>query len=158
MTVVRLLCVVAIVSVSFALTGCASIIHGGSQAVDIRSTPSQAEVKVYDEKNRLVVVGETPCSLELSRNTGYFSSASYTVLIRKEGYEEHRASLASRVSKWYIYGNILGGAVVGWVIVDPWAGGMWYLEPEQVTATLRKKEGVASASAVRPPGKRRGGS
>ncbi len=53
----------------------------------------------------------------------------------------------SRINGWYV-GNIVFGAFIGWLIVDPLTGAMWALDSEHVSGTLA--ETVASNETSSP--------
>lgn len=57
---------------------------------------------------------------------------------KKTGYDSHSAVIRRKADGWYIFGNLVFGGLVGWLIVDPLTGAMWKLEPE-VSATLTAK-------------------
>ena len=130
------LCIVLFVGII--LSGCASIILGTTQKVPVNSTPDGAKVTVYDGNNTVIGGGSTPCSLSLSRGSGFFSSAKYRVVIEKPGYEKREVRITGSVNGWYIAGNLLFGigSVLGWLIIDPATGAMWSLNPEDVNASL----------------------
>lgn len=127
---------VAIIIWSLAFTGCASIISGGNQAVSIKSTPSEAKLKVYDKEGKVIINAKTPHSATLKRGTGFFSKAKYRVVIEKEGYQSKEIKIEGRPNGWYLGGNLIFGGLIGWLIVDPATGAMWTLEPKDIDANL----------------------
>lgn len=116
------------------MSGCASIVSESTYPVTINSTPSDANFIVTNEAGIEVQSGKTPYTVMLSSGDGYFSSASYTVTLKKEGYEDKVIEIKSTMDGWYI-GNILLGGLIGMLIVDPATGAMWKL-PETQTASL----------------------
>lgn len=66
----------------------------------------------------------------------YFGKKNYTVEITKEGYKKQIIPIAAYANGWYVGENLIFGGLVGWLIVDPFNGGMYTLSPEQVTSTL----------------------
>jgi hypothetical protein len=128
------------------LSGCASIIKGGTQDISISSSPSGATFEVKDNKNQLSTInGSTPGTVTLKKGTGYFSSASYTITVSKEGYQPHVVTLSGSVNGWYLGGNLIFGGLIGYLVVDPLTGAMWTLSPDKVQA------GLALASTAEPP-------
>lgn len=119
------------------ISGCASIIQGGTQKVSINSRPSDAGVKVFDAHGQIIGTGATPCTLTLQRGAGFFSSAKYRVVIEKSGYVTREVALCGTVSGWYIGGNLLFGGVIGWLIIDPVTGAMWTLSPDEIRAEMQ---------------------
>ena len=91
-----------------ALTGCASIFNGQTQAVTINSVPAGATVTVTNRAGEAVHTAVTPATVYLKRGAGYFKPEAYSIAFRKDGFADGNAALDSSVSGWYI-GNILFG-------------------------------------------------
>lgn len=115
-------------------TGCALIIHGKRQPVNVTSSPAGAEVMV-DGVSR----GTCPTRLNLDRKS------SHTVRIQLEGYQPIEMKLERKMSGW-IWGNVLFGGLVG-VCIDVSTGSMYRLTPEQLNATLATKEAAVGRTA-----------
>jgi len=108
-------------------TGCASIICGPDQKVNLESQPSGAEISVYDSRGEIVFQKTTPCTAKLSRRQHDFvQGGQYVVLAKKEGYSPVQFPLIGVVNRAY-FANVM--TVVGFAI-DPVTGGMWTLVPE----------------------------
>lgn len=121
-------------------SSCASIIKGGDQVMNIKTDPPQAKCIISNLRSGQEVAHvTTPSATVLKKGDGYFSKGTYKVSCEKEGYEKKDVSLEGNLSGWYVAGNILIGGLIGWFIVDPITGAMWYLEPENVDLTLSKK-------------------
>lgn len=119
------------------LSGCATIVGDNSQALPISSTPSNASVLITDEKGKQVFKGTTPTSVSLQKSDGsYFGGKSFTVQIDKEGYATQVISVKARANGWYIAGNLVFGGLIGWLIIDPFNGGMYKLSPDTVSSSL----------------------
>ncbi len=119
------------------LTGCASIVGDSEQSVTISSTPSNADVVITDETAKQVFAGTTPTTVTLKKSDGsYFGGKTYHVEINKAGYAPRRVDLTTSANGWYIGGNILAGGIIGWLIVDPFNGGMYTLSPNEINADL----------------------
>jgi hypothetical protein len=131
---------VIVPSLTLLLAGCASIVHGGRQDVRIQSMPGGARVAIYDlNKQRAIVFnGSTPCTANLNRGAGFFKGATYQVVVTKPGYEQFQTTINSRVSGWYA-GNLGFGGLLGFLIVDPATGGMYSLEPRELSADLQSR-------------------
>lgn len=110
--------------------GCASIVGKSQYPVAISSHPDQAEITITDEKGDAVYSGKTPTTVTLRTKAGYFKGKNYTVTFHKEGYAEHVAEIRRGVSGWYIFGNLVFGGLIGYLIVDPATGAMWTLQKE----------------------------
>lgn len=131
-------------AIALALSGCASIISGGTQPVTIKSVPDGASVTVTNRAGEKIHNGTTPVTLTLNRGAGYFKSETYKVEVKKEGYEARQLDIVSTLNGWYI-GNILFGGVVGMLAVDPATGAM-YSFPDSVNATLNVSDKMAAGS------------
>lgn len=128
-----------------ALTGCASIFNGTTQAVVIHSAPQEgAAVTVTNRAGEMVHTGTTPVTLTLRRGAGYFKGESYTIRMKKEGFADKEIVLTPSVSGWY-FGNLMLGGLLGMLAIDPATGGM-YTFPNDVTGTL-SASGAAMSSA-----------
>ncbi|MCU5773902.1 hypothetical protein N5923_07705 [Erwiniaceae bacterium BAC15a-03b] len=113
------------------LSGCATIVGDKTQAVRIDSRPQGASVVVQDETGRAVAQGHTPLTVTLEKSDGsYFGKKHFRVMLEAPGYVPQTLALEERVSLWYSLGNIPLGGFIGWLIVDPFYGGMYYIEPE----------------------------
>ncbi len=120
---------------AFALSGCASIFNGQTQAVSIRSDPDGAAVTVTNRSGEKIHTGTAPVTLTLKRGAGYFKSEVYTVVLTKEGFDKKEITVTGTVNGWYI-GNVLFGGLIGMLAVDPVTGAM-YSFPDSVTGTLQ---------------------
>lgn len=129
--------------IALVATGCASIIKGSAQSVTFKSEPAEAKLIITDvREGKDIHVGTTPFTTSLKRGTGYFKKAKYKVTIEKAGYTKEQVLLEGSLGGWYLAGNLLFGALIGWFIVDPATGAMWTLDPKDVTVTLKKKDGA----------------
>ncbi|WP_413923473.1 hypothetical protein [Candidatus Accumulibacter phosphatis] len=135
-----------------AATGCATIFgYGQAERLQLRSSPDQAAVTVFDEGGAKVFEGTTPTSVSLEKKKGYFSSKAYTIKVAKPGHDEQVTTVAMRVNGWYI-GNILFGGLIGFLIVDPLTGAMFTLETTELNTTLSPTAGAPSAPTSEPKG------
>lgn len=88
--------VLAIVS-----SGCATILDGSSQPVNIDSSPHGARIYVNG-----IEVGTTPLSMLMKR------SKSTMILAKKNGYEDQQLALQAKINNTF-WGNILTGGPFG---------------------------------------------
>lgn len=88
--------VLAIVS-----SGCATILDGSSQPVNIDSSPHGARIYVNG-----IEVGTTPLSMLMKR------SKSTMILAKKNGYEDQQVALQTKINNTF-WGNILTGGPFG---------------------------------------------
>ena len=94
-------------------TGCATIVSGSDQAVQVDSVPVNAVVKLDN-----VNVGNTPARFDLSRK-----NSTAVVQLELPGYEIKEITLKRGTNGW-VWGNILVGGLIG-VIVDVSTGAMY---------------------------------
>lgn len=122
------------------LTGCATIISGSNQKVNVNSVPSGAMAKV---DGNLAAVTPTVFTLE--------RKVDHTVEISKAGYRTASVILRHTMNG-ATAGNILAGGIIG-IGVDALSGAMYKLVPDRVDVTLEKVGEVSepqSAAAVAP--------
>lgn len=132
------MCVGSVVAIPLVIgvTGCASIIKGGMQTVNIRSTPSEAKATISTLGGVAIVSQNTPCMVSLKRGDGFFQKGSYRLVVEKPGYQKFETEIRGQINGWYLGGNFVFGGLIGWFIVDPATGAMWTLQPEEVDANL----------------------
>ena len=113
------------------LCSCASIMRDNSQSVTLNSNVDKVNIKIKNRKGITLIEGQTPLVTTLkTAEDGYFSPAKYTVEATKEGYNPVTTEIDWHVSKWYSIGNLGFGGLIGWLIVDPITGDMYYLDED----------------------------
>ncbi len=100
--------------------------HGTKQKVSIGSSPGRAKVWINDR-----FAGRTPLLRELERK------GAHTIKIQMEGYEPFEVALTKKVTKW-VAGSFFFGLGIG-LFIDALSGGLYYIEPDQIHAILRKQ-------------------
>lgn len=129
-------------------SGCATIVHGTTERVQIDSTPPGAEVAIDDSQHVV-----TPSAVKLSRGS------AHKLVFHKQGYQDATADLTSGLSGW-VLGNLLAGGVVG-MAIDASDGAGHKLSSDSVNVALTPlpspPEGAAgpahqSPAATAPPG------
>ncbi|EOO5014132.1 hypothetical protein HB128_RS26415 [Escherichia coli] len=129
-----------IFSVSFFLTGCATIVGDKTQTVQVNSNPSGADFIIKDESGKTISSGKTPQNVTLQKSDGsYFGKKSYQITFSKENYQPVTLPIKASANGWYIGGNFVFGGIVGWLLVDPFNGGMYTLSPESLNLGLVPK-------------------
>jgi hypothetical protein len=118
-----------------ALTGCATIVHGGPRAISVGSSPSGAKVSIYDRSNVLVQTNTTPFVAQLNTKYGYFKGQTYRLVFELPEHATAEVKLNSSLSGWY-FGNLIFGGLIGMLIVDPLTGAMYNLTPEKIEQPL----------------------
>lgn len=106
------------------LSGCATIISGSRQEVEIASDPSSAKVYINE-----IEIGNTPVQRNLKRNQ------DYKLTLKLDGYEAYETSLEKKFNAWYI-GNVAFGGLIG-LVVDPITGAIHKLKPEEIDGNLK---------------------
>lgn len=117
-----------------ASTACGTIMHGGSQDIGISSSPSGAKVTVDNQTGAL-----TPYVAKLSRKD------NHVVHLAAPGYAPADLTLTHSVSGW-VWGNIVFGGVIG-LAVDAISGGLYKLNPEQLSTTLAAEHASVAPTA-----------
>jgi hypothetical protein len=127
---------ISVVLIVFLLiqTGCASIVSGRSQDVNIRTNPPGAEIYIND-----VSRGATPLMANLKRKQ------RHSVRFVKEGYVEETRTTGKGFN-WWFAGNILFGGIIG-IIIDFATGAVYKVSPEDLNVTLVESGAGLGASA-----------
>jgi len=128
MKLIRTIIAIMIVGI---LSSCATMMGEETQKLNITSTPAKANISITDETGSVVFEGQTPASAVLKKSDGsYFGGKKYIVTLNKKGYSSHSVTLNSHVNSWYVAGNLLN--IVGWLVIDPFNGKMYTLDPTAV--------------------------
>jgi hypothetical protein len=112
-----LACVVAFAA------GCATIVHGTTQPVQIDSIPRGADVAIDDSQHV-----STPASVKLAR------ASAHRLVFHKTGFQDATEQLTSSPSGWML-GNLLAGGLVG-MAIDASDGAGRKLSTDSVSVTL----------------------
>lgn len=121
----------------FGLSGCATIVGDSTQTVQVNSNPQGAKFEIKDEKGMVITSGTTPQSVVLDKSDGsYFGGKDYQITFSKEGYTPNTLPIKHSANGWYIGGNLLFGGLIGYLLVDPFNGGMYSLKPKEPNVTL----------------------
>jgi hypothetical protein len=106
--------------------------------VSVTTNPEGAHVTIKNKKGEKIFNSTTPARLTLRSGSGYFASASYTVIISKAGYESYMMNINCKINGWY-FGNILIGGFLGMLIIDPATGAMYKLDKTEIYENLAEK-------------------
>lgn len=119
------------------LSGCATIVGTDTQPVKIDSIPQGARFTVQDETGRAVAQGYTPQTVDLAKSNGsYFGKKHYQVMLESPGYVPLTLPIEASANLWYALGNIPLLGFPGWLLVDPFYGGMYTLKPDHPQPVL----------------------
>jgi len=121
-------------------TGCASIVNGTTQEVQIRTTPPGARALILPEGETI----ETPGEVTLRRKL------AHTIQFDLEGYCPATTYL-DRVTSGWINGNILLGGLIG-TAVDAANGAAYRLTPDPVDVELQTAGAPSADGRCRPIG------
>lgn len=108
-------------------SGCATIVDGTSQNVTFNSHPNG--VKLFHNG---VQIGMTPLTADLDR------SEDTVILAQKEGYQDQKIQLQTKLNGSF-WGNIISGGVVG-SITDSASGAAIEYSPNTYYVTLEPKD------------------
>ena len=113
------------------LSSCATVMRENSQSIPIKVNVDKVDIKLVDKNGQTVFEGQTPTTVNLKTSlNGYFNPQKYTVIASKDGYKTHTSVLDWHVSGWYYVGNLVFGGILGYLIIDPITGDMYYLDEE----------------------------
>jgi len=102
----RNLILIASITCIALLQGCATVVSGVKDTVEVTSEPPGALVRL--EKNGKEYT--TPASFEVTRRS------SHTMLVSRDGYHTERVTIGRTLNPW-LFGNLIFGGVVG-IVVD----------------------------------------
>ena len=114
-----------VVGTALEMSGCATLIHGTMQTVEIVTTPAGATATILPEGS----VVTTPGTVELERKK------AHTVFVELDGYCREVVYI-DRITSNAIHGNILIGGMIG-LSIDASNGAAYTLTPDAFNITLR---------------------
>ncbi len=113
------------------LSACATVMRENSQNIPIKANVEKVNIKIMDKSGQTIFEGQTPTTINLKTATGgYFDPQKYTVIASKDGYKTQNQIIDWHVSGWYYAGNLVIGGLIGYLIIDPLTGDMYYLDDE----------------------------
>lgn len=125
----KLRMVLTIGLLSVVLSACATIMRDNSQTVPITASTDSVDIKIADKNGKVIFEGQTPASVNLKTAAGgYFDPQEYTITASKDGFKNQTAIIDWHVSAWYWAGNVAFGGIVGYLLIDPITGDMYYLD------------------------------
>ena len=107
-----------------ALNGCATIMHGTTQDIDVKTDPAGADLLVDGQQHY-----KSPAVIPMKRKD------DHTVEISHEGYKSETVDIKGTISAAVI-GDFIAGGAIGYGI-DAATGAQRRLEPESVNARLQ---------------------
>ena len=127
-----------IISCIIGISACATIMRENTQIIPIKANTEQVTIKILNKSGEVVFEGKTPTTINLKTSTsGYFNPEKHTVIASKDGFKTQTTIIDWHVSGWYWAGNFLIGGLIGYLIVDPLTGDMYYLD-ENVNLNMSK--------------------
>ena len=128
---------IAALAAVWMLTGCATIVGSETQDVILQTQPPGVKFVVQDETGKAVAEGYTPKTVTLKKSNGnYFGKKKYLVMLERAGYVPQTLPLKESPNLWYLLGNIPLLGFPGWLVVDPFYGGMYKIEPERLQTIM----------------------
>lgn len=114
------------------LSNCATVMRDNHQAVPIKANVEKVDIKITNKAGEIVFEGQTPTTLTLNTaaKSGYFNPEKYTITASKDGFQTQTNIIDWHVSSWYWAGNLAIGGLIGYLIIDPITGDMYYLDEE----------------------------
>lgn len=127
---------------TIALCSCATIMRENSQIVAVKSNVEKVDIRITNRSGELIFEGQTPTTLPLKTSVkgGYFSPEQYTITASKDGFKTQTHVIDWHVSGWYWAGNFVIGGLIGYLIVDPMTGDMFYLDEEANLSLVPEKK------------------
>ena len=124
------------------ITGCASVISGTSQNVNVQSIPAGAKATFFNKKGEAVTTQTTPFIAPLQR------SETYKLKVELENYEPYNGDLKKGLNGWYL-GNFIFGGAVG-MLVDMGSGAA-NSQPATIKIELAPVGSGQQSHVVKPP-------
>ncbi len=116
---------------SIVLSACATIMKDNSQTIPITSSTDNVDIRIADKSGKVIFEGQTPASVNLKTAAGgYFDPQEYTITASKDGFKNQTTIIDWHVSAWYWAGNLILGGLIGYLIIDPITGDMYYLDED----------------------------
>lgn len=109
------------------IVGCGTLFNSSTKAVDMSSTPNEADVFIDDNR-----MGTTPVTLELD------NQENHLITFRKDGHQDVTCDIKTTVGAGYVVLDILGGLVP--VIIDAATGEWESLDTETCNVNLPPAE------------------
>ena len=107
-----------------AVNGCATIMHGTTQDIDVKTDPAGADLLVDGQDHY-----KSPAVISMKRKH------DHTVEVSQEGYKRAAVEIKGVLS-WSVAGDFLAGGAIGYGI-DAATGAQRRLEPEKVEVRLQ---------------------
>ncbi len=120
------------------LSSCATVMRDNHQAIPINANIDKVNIKITNKSGITIFEGQTPTTITLKTSeSGYFNPEKYIITASKDGYQTQTTVLDWHVSGWYYVGNLVIGGLIGYLIIDPITGDMYYLD-EYVQLNMSK--------------------
>lgn len=111
---------------------CATIMRDNAQPIPIKANVDKVDIRIINQQGETVFEGQTPTVLTLNaaEKIGYFNPEKYTVIASKNGFKTQQTIIDWHISGWYLVGNLFFGGMIGYLLIDPISGDMYYLDKE----------------------------
>jgi hypothetical protein len=131
-----ILIAVVFVSIAILTAGCASVVQGTSQSINVATEPPGATCTLHRNGQVISSVSPTPADVRVEK-----SAYDIDVVCQKEGFQDGKAQLKADAEAMTL-GNILIGGIIG-VAVDAASGAINKYAPN-VTVSLLPREPTSS--------------
>jgi hypothetical protein len=112
-------------------------------AIPIRTIPEKTNVRVTDRKGEEIIMTQSPDTLVLKADNGYFKRAEYLIEVSHDDYQPQKDTLCFVLDGKYFENFLLSFFMpVGFLIVDPISGAMWKPTVEKIIIKLEKNKDV----------------
>ena len=111
------------------LCSCATIMKDDTQTIPIKANVDKVNLKIMNKVGETVFEGQTPTMITLKTAAGgYFNPEKIYRHRLQKGYQTKESLIDWHVSGWYFAGNLVIGGILGYLIIDPLTGNMYYLD------------------------------
>jgi len=131
--------IVIVIAVCF-LNGCATIIRGDSQYLDIHTCPVGATVKMGNN------IFTSPARVLLKKG---LPASEYSFIVKAKGYKDGYATIRQKLSP-FLWGNIIFGLFPG-LLVDFITGAAYDLYPNPVIVSLQDCSEITTQTVLPGP-------
>ena len=114
------------------LGSCATVMRDNTQTIPIKFSVEKVDIKITNKAGEVIFEGQPPTTITLKTAAprGYFNPKKYIVIASKDGFKTQTTVIDWHISGWYWAGNFVFAGLIGYLIVDPITGDMYYLDEE----------------------------
>ena len=118
-------------------SGCATLRSKSVYSIPVNTTPTNSKIKVTDGKGKEIISTQSPDTLFLKANSGYFKRAEYLIEASHSGYQSKKVTLYFVMDGKYLQNVFLTFFMpIGFFLIDPISGAMWMPEKQEMELIL----------------------